>query len=423
MNLNRFLRNIQWKCVGFCFSSLSSWSRTFALIVYRALVSICDYKNKMTTVLNSFTTALHPCAIETLSLSGDENLNDTLVVCGCYELDESSQHRNGSIVFYRCQYDNDNQGNDTFTAREYASPITCPAGVLDLKVTRKFICTALASETLQLYSVDAVLENQPTINEPIFHANKEGEGLYLSVDCLMSSDGDSQDPQKFAVSTQSGSIVVYDLTASGLVEEAHIPSAHVMFGENMPAWMVAWNHHSKNDLISGGDDCAFRLWDIRCCETPQLTNKKHTAGVTSAKFHETNTNLLLTGSYDESCMFWDIRSLRNPLATIETGGGVWRTKWITPQNSKDGYLATANMQGGCNIYRIDLSNMDSIEVLDRIHYTDHKEKHLSYGLGIVGISLKKLGTDPSMRVLSSSCSFYDSTVDFWSSSLPYVPLG
>lgn len=274
----------------------------------------------MTTVVASFSTALHPCAIETLSIQEDDgDIETSLVVCGCYELDESSQHRNGSIIFYRCEnmHGNvDDQQTSTINIKEHPAPITCPAGVLDLAVTRKYICAALASERLEMYSVNSVLEatNDDCKIDQAFGATKEGEGLFLSVDCFTANDS-----HKLAVSTQSSSIVVYNLTEYGLDEEVHISSAHVMFGENMPAWMVVWNPHNQHNLVSGGDDCAFRFWDTRCFTTPQITNKKHTAGVTSARFCERDSNLLLTGSYDESCMIWDVRALRNPLCTIETG--------------------------------------------------------------------------------------------------------
>ncbi len=264
------------------------------------------------TTIASFSTVLHPCAIETLTLEGDHSI----IACGCYELDESSQHRNGSIVFYHCD-----DSSSMPTIREFTSAIDCPAGVLDLKVTRKYVCAALASETLQFYELPSVNKGTEIeiSKDPVMHITREGEGLFLSVDCYLSSNSNTGDPKKFAVSTQSGSVVVYDTTNTGLVEEAHIPSAHVMFGENMPAWMAVWNPHSEFCLVSGGDDCAFRLWDTRHGGTPQITNKKHTAGVTSARFHNEDSNILLTGSYDESCMFWDIRNFRSPLQTIKTG--------------------------------------------------------------------------------------------------------
>lgn len=103
------------------------------------------------------------------------------------------------------------------------------------------------------------------------------------------------------------------------------------------------------------------------------------------------------------------------LLNISIGGGVWRTKWCTPPNSKYDYLATANMQGGSNIYRLDLSSSDVIEVVDNSHFTDEKEKHLSYGIGVLDCSVGK----EEAQFLTASCTFYDSTVYFWKSKLAF----
>ena len=147
-----------------------------------------------------------------------------------------------------------------------------------------------------------------------------------------------------AVSTQQGSIIVYELSTKindqnnqfasidkstktravevgniHLSEICRISNAHTMHGEPMPAWIVAFNHHKKHTLVSGGDDCLMKMWDIRCSSSPTAVNKTHQAGVTSAQWHPNREYVFASGSYDEYLRVWDSRSLRSPVAELHTG--------------------------------------------------------------------------------------------------------
>lgn len=78
-------------------------------------------------------------------------------------------------------------------------------------------------------------------------------------------------------------------------------------------------------LLSGGDDCCLKLWDLRCPHSPTHSLAKHfTAGVTSAQWcpRESQEHLFAAGSYDGSIALWDRRMQRQaPLAALVSG--VW----------------------------------------------------------------------------------------------------
>ena len=75
-----------------------------------------------------------------------------------------------------------------------------------------------------------------------------------------------------SISTQNGSIYIYNMNPSAGLELVNtIPNGHVLHGANMPVWIVAYDIHSKSRLISGGDDCKFKLWDLRASVGTQLS--------------------------------------------------------------------------------------------------------------------------------------------------------
>lgn len=248
-------------------------------------------------ILHDFKTTLHPCGLENIKIDGNH-----IVACGCYELDEEQQHRNGGIVIYN--YKNE--------ALEEISSISVPSGVLDLRLTKEFVIAALASESLHFYSTNT---NQG--NVLVHSVTKPNEGLFLSLDTLISQD--TQQLQSVVVSTQASSILRYQVTESEIVETVHIPNTHMMFSEPMPAWIVANDPFQEQILLSGGDDMKFRLWDLRDVSVAAHTNKTHTAGVTCAQWHPYQEHLFVTGSYDESFQIWDMRKMQQSLLRVETG--------------------------------------------------------------------------------------------------------
>ena len=59
--------------------------------------------------------------------------------------------------------------------------------------------------------------------------------------------------------------------SAGLELVNTISNGHVLHSANMPVWIVAYDIHSKSRLISGGDDCKYKLWDLRASVGTQLS--------------------------------------------------------------------------------------------------------------------------------------------------------
>jgi WD40 repeat protein len=175
-------------------------------------------------------------------------------------------------------------------------------------------------------------------------------------------------------------------------------------------------------LVSGGDDCCLKLWDLRSPEQPvQNMAKFFTAGVTSAQWcpHRSQEHIYAVGSYDGSIALWDERMMRRtPLASVDsgpyktcclryialchvaffmtvlihvdfhcTGGGVWRLKWnpdIDGSNDGSLYLGAASMHNGSGIYKIDpgssFASDGALELTTFEIQQDVNEKRLVYGM-------------------------------------------
>lgn len=372
----------------------------------------------------------HPCSIESVPASANST-KDSVFICGCYELEESSVTREGEIGIY-------SMNNEVV---QLVGTVQCPAGVLDMKFCDTELAVALSTGELYWYRFSSTLEPQLNL---VANISKKDEGLFLSVD--WSSNSLTSDTT-IAVTTQQSSLVVYKVTNSELIQESISNSLHMMHDEPMPAWIVACDKITRNRLLTGGDDCMCRLWDTRANSSNVVADsnsslsliakiKYHSAGVTSAMWHPHREHIFATGSYDEHVVIWDTRSLAKPVLDIHTGGGVWRTKWYCQENYDD-LIITSSMQNGSRLYQ--LSNLHSSEgeinqlITNKQEYAatvkstekhfgnnsvDVPESHLSYGIDIIKVEpqneYNNLSAGLARKVYLASCSFYENHIDTWS---------
>jgi hypothetical protein len=185
-------------------------------------------------------------------------------------------------------------------------------------------------------------------------------------------------------------VSLFSLRTHGAYTTVHVPKA----------WIVAADPHSKNLIVSGGDDSLLKLWDLRQQRSTACTSW-HTGGVTTAQWHPTKEHTFISGSYDERIAIWDSRTLVEPVSTVNVGGGVWRAKWcpLVDAAEKDSVLV-AGMRGGCVL----LHTRGTIE--EGARYTGHPSEALAYGIDWVGV-------DAEARARVASCSFYDNQLHLW----------
>lgn len=90
----------------------------------------------------------------------------------------------------------------------------------------------------------------------------------------------------------------------------------------LEAWAAATDHWHPDLLHSGGDDCAYRLWDRRQGFAAPVwqSSKVHSAGVCCVASSPHHERVACTGSYDDRLRVWDLRSAQRPVQAGEVRG-------------------------------------------------------------------------------------------------------
>ncbi|PFH36425.1 WD domain, G-beta repeat-containing protein [Besnoitia besnoiti] len=177
-------------------------------------------------------------------------------------------------------------------------------------------------------------------------------------------------------------------------------------------WCVVFDPHSEGDILAtGADDCMVRLWDLRsgtsamsgCSQDEDESSfllaenkRSHTMGVTAIAFSPYDSNLVLTGSYDEKIRVFDRRQLHYPVNSFSVSGGVWRLKWHRGGYLDKGLMLVATCHGGSELWRIGDAPAD----LKRLGVFSG---HESMTYGICALSMKYLPQQSPALASAANC--------------------
>ena len=435
-------------------------------------------------------TSMNACSLEVLRDFYPPNLSNSKedkmqtgekpLVIGCYQLDESESstagNRDGQLRLYMVNTDEKNNDQSYLSFSDPRNICKTEAGVLDGKwfqrcpiniqqscnesnleqsQRRHLFASASASGKVWLHALNTNPNADPFM-EPLVSSSSDDDAericLALDLDESNININSGSGSAKIISSYSDGTLAVHSvsfpenqLLSNGkisIVEEARW-HGHSLFRGRAPAevWSCCWakidgNTHSSDLILSGGDDCTLKGWDLRlplCPTKPifQIGEEEHGAGVTTISWHPSNSNIFASGSYDEGVRVWDIRCMKSnsstsgggywcgqpkKLAKIDScGGGIWRLKWHPHDPAK---ILVGAMHGGCRVLHVPAlqQSNDSNEHNETINIISKFTAHESMAYGADWLVASdpheenevKAGTD-----IAASCSFYDQKAFIW----------
>lgn len=345
----------------------------------------------------TFDTELSADSLEWCPVTGFQDL----LLCGTYQLDDSRQEdtlktspqvRVGRLYLHHL--DNQSGGRQLQLCNSLDMP-----GILDIKWSCQLMegrpCFAIVNSVGQL-RIFIVKENMN-----IVMVTEE----QLDIDCLgLSLDWNNmltpREVPRIVSSDSKGGIHIHQF-CEGCLKELASWKAH-----DFEAWISSFDQWNTDIVYTGGDDCKLKTWDLRVStECPVLTSKRHSMGVCSVQSNPVQEHQLATGSYDENLLVWDGRNMKQPIAELGLGGGIWRIKW-EPVAAKS--ILTATMYNGFHI--VDTS-AQGLSVL--LNYREHQS--IAYGADwcrISSVNTKQTGSS-TVDYTIGTCSFYDHLLKLW----------
>lgn len=195
-----------------------------------------------------------------------------------------------------------------------------------------------------------------------------------------------------ASTLSTGEAVVLAPGADGALAVCSRWSAH-----NFEAWTCAFDAWQPRTLLTGGDDCALKLWDTRePLLRPVSSNAQFGGGVTAIRSHTEREHEYAVGSYDGHVRLFDGRKMGTSVAKEAVDGGVWRIK---PHPNRPDRLLLACMHAGFRVLDFFPSSPPALV------------SHVSHNAALA------YGADWSVQhrspAILAGCSFYDKAIHLW----------
>ncbi|KAG6336578.1 hypothetical protein ID866_2516 [Astraeus odoratus] len=310
--------------------------------------------------------------------------SESIFVCGTYQLEEhasdNKQHRRGKCLVFQV------------TSAENKSILPSSTPLLGI---------ADSEGTVSVHEWQA--------DDHVFHCLQKIQCASRDVLCLSLDWSNRRYPSShlgsLIVSLSDGALALLIPSISDGLAMSSQWHAH-----NYEPWAAAWNYWESSTVYSGGDDLTLKGWDVRQpLSSPIFVNKRFDAGITSIQSHPYVEHLVAVGSYDSTVRLFDVRQPLSTLATMDVGGGAWRTKWHpSPERKSD--LLVACMHDGFKV----------VGIGDAKHFPEHsgptriENRFDEHGSLAYGVDWSYDQGTPRGETLIASCSFYDNKLYLWS---------
>ena len=164
-----------------------------------------------------------------------------------------------------------------------------------------------------------------------------------------------------ATKSPSNLVFVYDYSKhSSLPTDNIARPQHKCSGHSAEGYGLCWNPHVEGQLLSGSDDAAICLWDIREAglDVAALqTRRAHTSVVEDVDWHRFNPHLFGSVGDDAQLLLWDARQQNNTPATTKRNAHADDVNCLSFNPYNEFLLATGGGDSMVNLW--DLRKMDS----------------------------------------------------------------
>ncbi|KAI1625607.1 protein kinase [Exophiala viscosa] len=117
------------------------------------------------------------------------------------------------------------------------------------------------------------------------------------------------DGRVLAAGDETGAIQVFDVNSRAILK--------TWKEQKQPVHSVKWNPRDSTSLMSCGDDRTVRLWDLPSETSVETFRGHHDYVRTGAFLPGQSSNLLVSGSYDQTVRLWDPRTPNGSVMTFK----------------------------------------------------------------------------------------------------------